>query len=117
MGCAAYLLIVWIMAVGGRRTVANKGSSTQKFFGSIGLFTLVLWTLYPVVWGLGEGSRILSVDGEIIAYAILDVLAKPVFGFWLLITHAKSDAVSVEGFWSNGLSNDAGVRLDDDDGA
>ena len=39
------------------------------------------------VWGIADGARKLSVDGEIIAYAVLDVLAKPVFGFWLLFTH------------------------------
>ena len=39
------------------------------------------------VWGVADGSRIASVDAEIIAYAVLDILAKPVFGFWLLFTH------------------------------
>ena len=39
------------------------------------------------VWGIADGSRIANVDAEIIAYAVLDILAKPVFGFWLLFTH------------------------------
>lgn len=39
------------------------------------------------VWGIADGSRKIDVDAEIIAYAVLDVLAKPVFGFWLLFTH------------------------------
>lgn len=39
------------------------------------------------VWGLADGSRNLGVDAEIVSYAVLDVLAKPVFGFWLLFTH------------------------------
>lgn len=43
------------------------------------------------VWGLADGSRNVNVDAEIVSYAILDVLAKPVFGFWLLFTH---DAMS-----------------------
>jgi bacteriorhodopsin len=30
------------------------------------------------IWGISEGAHIVSVDTEIIAYAILDVLAKPV---------------------------------------
>jgi hypothetical protein len=34
----------------------------------------------------------LSVDAEIVAYAILDVLAKPVFGTWLLFTHDRLPA-------------------------
>ena len=36
---------------------------------------------------MADGSRIASVDAEIISYAVLDVLAKPVFGMWLLFTH------------------------------
>jgi len=117
IACIAYLVIVWQFAVGGTRTAKSKSASTAKFFAAIGIFTLVLWTLYPVVWGLGDGSRILSVDGEIIAYAILDVLAKPVFGFWLLITHARNDATSIEGFWSHGLASEGALHLDDDEGA
>lgn len=117
MGCVAYLVIVWILAVEGRKTATAKGGKTGQFFAAIGGFTLILWTLYPIVWGLGDGSRVLSVDAEIIAYAVLDVLAKPVFGFWLLITHARSDATAIEGFWTYGLASEGSLRLEDDEGA
>lgn len=61
----------------------------------------------------------IGVDGEVIAYAILDVLAKAVFGAWLLITHAnmRESDVELSGFWTNGLNSDGAVRLGDDDGA
>lgn len=39
------------------------------------------------IWGIADGGRKMDVDAEIVAYAVLDVLAKPVFGFWLLFTH------------------------------
>jgi bacteriorhodopsin len=79
---------------------------------------LILWTLYPVVWAVGDGARKLSVDQEIIGYAVLDVLAKVVFGFWLLLTHARSaTAVNIEGWWSHGLNSEGALRLDDDEGA
>jgi bacteriorhodopsin len=117
MGCIAYIVVVWILAVGGRRTAAAKNAKTAQFFAAIGGYTLILWTLYPVIWGLGDGSRILSVDQEIMAYAVLDVLAKPVFGFWLLITHARSDSTSIGGWWSHGLTSEGALRLDDDEGA
>ena len=32
----------------------------------------------------------LTPDLEILAYAVLDVLAKPGFGFWLLVTRMSS---------------------------
>jgi len=114
MACVAYLVIVYVLAISGRRTVSAKDNATAKLFTSIGGFTLILWTLYPIVWGISDGARKWSVDAEIIAYAVLDVLAKPVFGFWLLFAHAKN-ATAVDGFWSHGLSGEGHVRLDDDE--
>lgn len=71
------------------------------------------------VWGFADGARRVSVDGEIIAYAVLDVLAKGVFGAWLLITHNTMPETDVEigGFWANGLNREGSLRLVDDDGA
>jgi len=114
MGCIAYLVIVYQLVVSGRRSAMAKDNSTAKLFASIGGFTLILWTLYPIVWGIGDGARKWSVDAEIIAYAVLDVLAKPVFGFWLLFAHARS-AESIEGFWSHGLSHEGALRVGDDE--
>ncbi|KAG9234667.1 putative opsin-1 [Amylocarpus encephaloides] len=114
MACAAYLVVVYQLVVSGRRAVSAKDNKTAKLFASIGGFTLILWTLYPIVWGVGDGARKWSVDSEIIAYAILDVLAKPVFGFWLLFTHASTTATTVDGWWSNGLGSEGSIRIDDD---
>ena len=68
------------------------------------------------VWGIADGSRKLSVDAEIIAYAVLDVLAKPIFGLWLLITHANIPETNIDlgGFWSYGFGGEGAVRLEDD---
>jgi len=117
IGCIAYLVIVWQLAIPGRRAVMSKDAKTAKLFAAIGGFTLILWTLYPIVWGIGDGSRKISVDQEIIAYAVLDVLAKPVFGFWLLFTHGQSGAAAIEGFWAHGLNSEGAIRIDDDEGA
>jgi bacteriorhodopsin len=114
MACIAYLVIVYVLVVPGRKAVSAKDSKTATLFVSIAGFTLILWTLYPVVWGISDGARKWSVDAEVIAYAVLDILAKPVFGFWLLFAHAKS-ASAVDGFWSNGLGSEGTVRLEDDD--
>jgi bacteriorhodopsin len=114
IACFAYLVIVWQLAVSGRRAVLAKDNSTGKLFASIGGFTLILWTLYPIVWGIGEGARKWSVDSEILAYAILDVLAKPVFGFWLLFAHGRN-ATPIDGFWSHGLGTEGSLRVGEDD--
>jgi len=114
MACVAYLVVVYQLAVSGRRSVLAKSGNTAKLFASIGGFTLILWTLYPIVWGIGDGARKWSVDAEIIAYAVLDVLAKPVFGFWLLFAHARN-AESLEGFWSHGLGGEGTLRIGEED--
>lgn len=69
------------------------------------------------VWGIADGSRNISVDGEIIAYAVLDVLAKPIFGLWLLLTHMNMPETNIElgGFWANGFSSEGSIRVGDDD--
>lgn len=56
----------------------------------------------------------MTVDGEIIAYAVLDLLAKPVFGFWLLLTHDRNlvrSTISLDGFWSEGLPSTGSIRV------
>ncbi|KAF4614381.1 hypothetical protein G7Y89_g15356 [Cudoniella acicularis] len=114
IACIAYLVIVWQLVISGRRAVLAKDNKTAKLFASIGGFTLILWILYPIVWGIGDGSRNWSVDAEIVAYGVLDILAKPVFGFWLLFAHAASNAPSVDGWWSRGLGTEGSIRIEDD---
>ena len=38
--------------------------------------TIVVWSIYPVVWILAEGSSIISTDGEITFHTVLDIIAK-----------------------------------------
>ncbi|EXJ75984.1 uncharacterized protein A1O5_00492 [Cladophialophora psammophila CBS 110553] len=114
--CIAFLVIVYQLAVNGREAVANKDSKTKAFYASIAGYTLIIWVLYPIVWGLAEGGHVINVNSEIIAYAVLDILAKPVFGFWLLFTHdsMSSTSPSLEGFWSQGFGSQGTLRVGDD---
>merc|ERR1712137_1432624 len=75
------------------------------FFGNykhIADLTVVAWLLYPVAWILAEGTGHLSVTGEAIFYAVLDFIAKGVFGWFIVNSryHGK-DEVSK---YSNGLA-------------
>jgi len=114
MACVAYLVIVYQLVIPGRRAVKSRDAGTTKLFAALGLFTLVLWTLYPIVWGISDGARKWSVDAEIISYAVLDILAKPVFGFWLLLAHGKN-IEAIDGFWSHGLVREGAIRIEDDE--
>lgn len=114
--CIAYLVVVYQIGINGRTVVANKDGKTKAFYASIAGYTLILWTIYPIIWALSEGAHVINVDSEIIAYAVLDILAKPVFGFWLLFTHdsMSSTSPSLEGFWAEGFGSSGTLRVGDD---
>lgn len=113
IACIAYLNVVYQVGYKGRHAISTRDNKIRAFFGAISLFTLLLWTAYPIVWGIANGAHRVNVDGEIIVYAVLDVLAKGVFGFWLLLTHDKMARMlpAVDGFWSHGISHDGSIRV------
>ncbi|KAF2863332.1 bacteriorhodopsin [Piedraia hortae CBS 480.64] len=117
IACISYLVIVWQLLGNGRVAALACGERPRNFFLSIAGFTLVVWAIYPIIWGIGEGARKMSVDEEIIAYVILDILAKPVFGAWLLFSHARLPEINLElnGYWSTGLASEGQIRVGDDD--
>jgi len=64
-------------------------------YDRLAVLTTALWFLYPIVWVCAEGTGKLSVDGEAITYAVLDVLAKALFG-WLVCTADAKDRTEIE---------------------
>jgi bacteriorhodopsin len=116
IACIAYIFVIWHVALHGSRTVSAKSARVKKLFTSLAAMTLILWTIYPIVWGIADGARRASVNTEIIAYAVLDILAKVVFGFWLLVAHRQMNEANVEigGWWSQGLGSEGRIRLDDE---
>ncbi|KAF2140863.1 uncharacterized protein K452DRAFT_319172 [Aplosporella prunicola CBS 121167] len=117
IACISYLFVIWHLALHGRARALNRGSKVAKLFGALAGFTLILWTAYPIVWGIADGARKASVNSEIIAYAVLDILAKPVFGLWLLLSHSRIPETNVDvgGYWAHGLSSEGTIRVGDDD--
>ncbi|KAF2454244.1 hypothetical protein BDY21DRAFT_107772 [Lineolata rhizophorae] len=111
--CVAFLAVVWQLVVNGRRVAVARGGDAGRFYQALAAYTVVVWLAYPIIWGVVSGSRRLSVDGEVIAYGVLDVLAKVVFGAVLLGAHMVTPELGVEvgGFWANGLNKEGMVRL------
>lgn len=48
MACVALLVIIYVLAMGGRQRAMAQDKKVGTLFNSIALFTLVLWCLYPV---------------------------------------------------------------------
>ena len=46
--CIAFLTVVYQIGFNGRHAVAGKDTKTKAFITSISLFTLILWTVYPM---------------------------------------------------------------------
>ena len=46
------------------------------------------WFCYPIVWIVSEGTGTLSVDGEVIIYAVLDIIAKALLGFFIITSRS-----------------------------
>ncbi|BGO98299.1 Protein MRH1 [Rhodotorula toruloides] len=90
-GCAALFYIWWILLVPGRKSAMNLGSDFHKSYITSTAVLSVLWLVYPIIWGLAEGGNLITPTSEMIAYGVLDLLAKPVFSIVHLMGLSKLD--------------------------
>ncbi len=90
-GCAAFLYVVWELAVPARKHAKVLGKDVHRSYVLCGIITLVVWFCYPICWGLAEGGNVISPDSESVFYGVLDVIAKPGFSIALLATHWSID--------------------------
>ena len=78
-GCIAMLYIFWTLIIPARANARALGDHAHGAYIKSALLLSVLWFLYPIAWGLADGGNVISTDGEMVFYGVLDVLAKPVF--------------------------------------
>ncbi|KAI9841283.1 MAG: ion channel activity [Sclerophora amabilis] len=90
-GCLAFLAVAWNVTWTARKHANALGPDVSRIYLITGVWTIGLWFLYPIAWGLCEGGNVISGDSEAIFYGILDVLAKPAFGAILLFGHRNID--------------------------
>ena len=74
-----------------RKHAYALGTDVGKTYLICGVWTIFLWFLYPIAWGLSEGGNVIAPDSEAVFYGILDIMAKPVFGALLLWGHRNID--------------------------
>ncbi|TEA19719.1 Protein FDD123 [Colletotrichum sidae] len=94
-GMFAFFYVIYALVIDGRKHAAALGGSVQTTFQRCGVLTIFLWFLYPIAWGVAEGGNLIHPDSEAIMYGILDVLAKPGFGFLLLWGHRDIDPAAL----------------------
>ncbi|KAL9603235.1 MAG: hypothetical protein Q9219_001254 [cf. Caloplaca sp. 3 TL-2023] len=90
-GFVAFLWVAWTVTITARKHASSLGNDISRTYTICGVWTIFLWFLYPIAWGLCEGGNVISPDSEAVFYGILDILAKPVFGALLLWGHRNID--------------------------
>jgi bacteriorhodopsin len=48
IACLGFLVVIWHLVYNGRVTSKVKGNKVGKFYAAISLYTILLWTAYPV---------------------------------------------------------------------
>jgi bacteriorhodopsin len=95
LGMLFFAPIVYEFAVVLRAKAADAGPSAASAFTKLSTLTVVLWSIYPLVWIFAEGQHAISPDYEAVLYVVLDVSAKSGFGLYLLSSRdAMSEALS-----------------------
>jgi bacteriorhodopsin len=90
-GVVALIFVAWTVLFDARGQARNLGADINRVYTICALWTVGLWFLYPIAWGVSEGGNVISPDSEAAFYGVLDVLAKPVFGALLLWSHRNID--------------------------
>lgn len=83
-GMVMFAPILHALFSGLKPNAANKSAAVQAVFNKISLLTAISWSAYPVVWLLAEGAQKVTPDEEAVAYTVLDIIAKSVFGFLII---------------------------------
>lgn len=84
VSCAGFLAILYFIVAKLTPQATKRDPQVRRLYMTLCGLLLVLWILYPIVWAVGsEGFGVISLLAETICYAVLDVLAKVVFGFIL----------------------------------
>ncbi|KAF3926390.1 Opsin-1 [Arthrobotrys entomopaga] len=109
MSWLAFITVGWNLFTNARATAQKRG--VHILYNPLALWTALIWTVYLIIWGVSDLGRSLNPDQVTLAYLVLDFMAKPVFGFWLLLGQGRLSTthVNVDGFWSDGVGHREGL--------
>lgn len=77
VGCVAFAVLAYLLVVGLQRRAVVGDDRVETVFTKLRNLTVVLWSLYPVVWVLsGPGLGLLNPSTEILVVTYLDLITK-----------------------------------------
>ncbi|BGO98293.1 hypothetical protein JCM10021v2_001952 [Rhodotorula toruloides] len=109
-GCAALLYITYFLLVPGRRSSQRLGTDFHKSYSTGALYLSLLWLVYPTIWGVADGGNYIAPTSEMVAYGVLNILAKPVFSVVHLLSLSRLDYARL-GMSSSKVSDGAHQNL------
>jgi bacteriorhodopsin len=105
--CAIFVYQAFTLLTHGITSAKTHSPRVYHLYLALTTYTLVLWLAYPVIWSLSQATNILDESGEILACAVVDILSKSVFGFWILFKHDHVRLIPIHhGREQNGHSNE-----------
>lgn len=103
VGCIAMVAVFVGLLVPGKKCAFARSDSVGKSYTGLVISLLVLWTAYPIVFALAEGTGKISPNKEVFFYGILDILAKVVFGA-VIVSVAPHQTGSVDSFLEKNIN-------------
>ncbi|KAK6357318.1 hypothetical protein TWF718_001632 [Orbilia javanica] len=108
MSWIAFLTVGRNLLINGRAKAQSRG--VQLLYNPTSVYTVIVWIGYRVILGVSDFSGGISPDETVVVFAILDILAKPALGFWLVLGHQKSNSqVELDGVWTEGFGHREGA--------
>jgi len=92
--------------------VKHQHADVSSLYTKLTIYTIVVWIVYIPIFALAEGTGIINPDGETIAYTVLDILGRTVFGIWLVLGHkheSEDAAVCLPEHWTEPRGSRRGV--------
>ncbi|PWN30803.1 family A G protein-coupled receptor-like protein [Jaminaea rosea] len=77
---ASMFYVFYTLVGSGRSYSYLRSQKVGSLYNQVSLALLVVWSLYAVTFVLGEGAGYVSADTEVLLFAVLDVIAKPLWG-------------------------------------
>jgi sensory rhodopsin len=79
IGGAAYLVLAYLLL--GPLTARSEGQATESLFRGLRNLTVILWSVYPIIWILSPaGLDLLTVLTNVLLVVYLDLVTKVGFG-------------------------------------
>ena len=70
-----------------RKNVESRPIPIKKLYDFLSLYTVVIWSGYPIIWLLRDGFHLIDLNTECVMHTVIDMFAKDVFGYILISNH------------------------------